>query len=135
MQMFQLQACRLTVLVRAFGGFSRSLHTNALILHQIRSWSNLSKWPTWRTNSLFYNKFIRVLYMFWAMSCSSSGGQILLIQHLLSSRSVSECPLHLCTERPPAESDNNRYCINKIWPPDDEHDVAQNMQRTVTNLL
>ena len=44
---------------------------------------NFSKWPTWRTILLFYNTFITVLYMFRATSCSSSGGQIVLIQHLV----------------------------------------------------
>ena len=37
---------------------------------------------------LFYNTFITVLYMFRATSCSSSGGQIVLIQDLASSHSV-----------------------------------------------
>jgi len=38
---------------------------------------NLRQWPTWRTN---YNTFITILYMymFRAISCSSSGGQIVL---------------------------------------------------------
>ena len=49
-----------------------------------------SKRPTWRTIFfLFYNTFITVLYMFSATSCSSSGGQIVLMQHLVSSLSVS----------------------------------------------
>ena len=38
---------------------------------------------TWRIITLFYNTFITVLYMFRATSCSSSEGQILLIQHLV----------------------------------------------------
>ena len=46
---------------------------------------NFSKWPTWRIILLFYNTFITVLYMFRATPCSSSGGQIVLIQHLVSS--------------------------------------------------
>ena len=46
---------------------------------------NFSKWPTWRTIPLFYNTFITVLYMFRATSCSSSGVQIVLIRHLVSS--------------------------------------------------
>jgi hypothetical protein len=39
-----------------------------------------------------FNTFITVLYMymFRALSCSSSGGQIVLIQHLVSSLSVSD---------------------------------------------
>ena len=34
------------------------------------------------------------MYMFRATSCSSSGGQIVLIQHLVSSLSVSDRPVH-----------------------------------------
>jgi hypothetical protein len=50
--------------------------------------------------------------MFRAKYFSSSGGQILLIQHLVSSLSVSE---------------DTRCCINTIWPPEDEQDIAENM--------
>jgi hypothetical protein len=42
------------------------------------------KWPTGRTILLFCNTFITVLHMFRKTSCSSSGGQFLLIQHLVS---------------------------------------------------
>ena len=105
-----------------------------------------SKWPTWRTIILFYNTFITVLYMFRETSRSSSGGQILLIQHLVSSLSVSGRPVHrlrenckfslnLCTGGPLTESDDTRCCINTIWPPDNEHDVPRNVQRTVINVL
>jgi len=34
------------------------------------------------------------MYMFRAISCSSSGGQIVLIQHLVSSLSVSDRPVY-----------------------------------------
>jgi hypothetical protein len=56
---------------------------------------NLSQWPTWCTN---FNTFITILYMymFRAISCSSSGGQIVLIQLLVSSLSVSDRPVHSC---------------------------------------
>jgi len=39
-----------------------------------------------------FNTFIRIfyMYMFRAISCSSSGGQIVLIQHVVSSLSVSD---------------------------------------------
>jgi hypothetical protein len=42
------------------------------------------------------NTFITVLYMymFRVISCSSSGDQIVLIQHLVSSLSVSDRPVH-----------------------------------------
>ena len=46
---------------------------------------SFSKWTTWHTILLFYNTFITVSYMFRAASCSSSGDQIALIQHLVSS--------------------------------------------------
>jgi hypothetical protein len=41
------------------------------------------------------NTFITILYMymFRAISCSSSGGQIVLIQHLVLSLSVSDRPV------------------------------------------
>ena len=68
--------------------------------------------------------FITILYMymFRAISCSSSGGQIVLIQHLVSSLSVSDCPVHmlrknflsLCTGRSLTDSDDTRRCINTI---------------------
>jgi len=54
---------------------------------------NSCKWPTWRTITLFYHTCITVLYMFREKSCSSSGGQIVLIQHLVSSISLSGRPV------------------------------------------
>jgi len=44
----------------------------------------------------FFNEFITILYMhmFRAISCSSSGGQIVLTQHLVSSLSISDRPVH-----------------------------------------
>jgi hypothetical protein len=41
-----------------------------------------------------FNTLFIILYMFQAKSCSSSGGQIVLIQHLVSSLSVSDRPVH-----------------------------------------
>jgi hypothetical protein len=43
-----------------------------------------------------FNTFITILYMymFRAISCSSSGDQIVLIQHLVLSLSVSARPVH-----------------------------------------
>jgi len=63
-----------------------------------------------------FNTFITVLYiyMFRAISCSSSGGQIVFIQHLVSSLSISDRSVHLCTERSLTESDDTRCCINTI---------------------
>jgi len=63
-----------------------------------------------------YNTFITILYMymFRTISCSSSGGQIVLIQHLVSSLSVSDLPVHRCTGRSltRTKSDDTRCCIN-----------------------
>ena len=71
-----------------------------------------------------FNTFITILYvyMFRAISCSSSGGQIVLIQHLVMSLSVSDRPVHrlrknflnLCTGQSLTESDDTRCCINTI---------------------
>jgi hypothetical protein len=52
------------------------------------------------------------MYKFRAKSSSSSGGQIVLTQHLVSSFTDSE---------------NTRCCINTIWPPEDEQDIARNL--------
>jgi hypothetical protein len=41
-----------------------------------------------------FNTFITILYMFRAIFWSSSGSQIVLIQHLVSSLSVSDRPVH-----------------------------------------
>ena len=59
--------------------------------------------------------------MFRAVPCSSSGGQIVLLQHLVSSLSVNGC----------TESDDTRCCDNTICPPEDGHANARNMSRTV----
>ena len=76
--------------------------------------------------------------MFPAVLCSSSGGQIVLLQPLVSSLSVNDrtvCRLRAdcspfstgilyCTE-----SDDTRGCNNTICLPEDEHSTARNMSR------
>jgi hypothetical protein len=75
--------------------------------------------------------------MFRASTCSSSGGQIVLSQHLVSSLSVqnstdsAESALIRHTVQPFIESDDTRCCDNKICPPEDEHVDARNMSRIV----
>jgi len=77
--------------------------------------------------------------MFRAVSCSSSGGQIVLLQHLVLSLSVNSrtvCPLRVDslnrhTVRPFTESDNTRCCNNTICPPEDEQDTARKMLRII----
>jgi len=55
--------------------------------------------------------------MFRPLTCPSSGGQIVLSQHLLSSLSV----------QPFTESDDIRWCDNTICPPEDGHVNARNI--------
>ena len=62
--------------------------------------------------------------MFRALPCSSSGGQIVLLQPLVSSLSVNDrtvCRLRADshTVRPFTESDDTRCCNNIICPPED----------------
>ena len=78
--------------------------------------------------------------MFRALLCSSSGGQIVLVHHLVSSLSLGDCSVHrssrnLRTEQPPNESDDTRCCTNTICPPEDEHNSARNMYRSIINIL
>jgi len=47
---------------------------------------------------LFYNKCVIFLYMFWALLCSSSGGQNCIIQHPVSSHSVGGRPVRRLRE-------------------------------------
>ena len=78
---------------------------------------------------------ITILYMFRALLCSSSGGSIVYVQHLLPSLSVSgrklqwlrEFSLNQCNVRPLTESDGNRCCTHTIEPPEDGHNNARNM--------
>ena len=76
--------------------------------------------------------------MFRAISCSSSGGQIVLIQYLVSSLSVSDRLIHrlrknLSTGQSLTDSDDTRCCIDTIKPTEDEQRAARNMQRILTH--
>ena len=71
----------------------------------------------------FCNTFITFLYLFRALLRSSSGGQIVLIQCLVSSLSLVDCSVHrlreesslnLCTEQSPKERDDTRCCTNTV---------------------
>jgi len=79
--------------------------------------------------------------MFQASTCPSSGGQIVLSQHLVSSLSINVCTV--CRMRADSaliqhtvqlfiESDDTRCCDNTICPPEDGHVDARNMSRIVT---
>jgi hypothetical protein len=71
--------------------------------------------------------------MFRAILCPSSGSQIVLLQHLVSSLSVKGRTL--CRLRadcsPFTESDDTGGCNNKICPPEDEQSTARNMSRII----
>ena len=78
--------------------------------------------------------------MFRAVPCSSSGGQIVLLQPLVSSLSVNsrtvcrlrvDFALNRHTVRPFTESDDTRGYNNTICTPEDEQGTAQNMLRIV----
>jgi len=82
-----------------------------------------------------YSYNITILYMFRALLCSSSGGSIVYVQHLVPSLSVSgrmlhwlrEFSLYQCNVRLLIESDGTRRCTYTIEPPEDEHNNARNM--------
>ena len=80
--------------------------------------------------------------MFRAVPCSSSVGQIVLLQPLVSSLFVKgpysmpvESGLQSApnrhTVRPFAKSDDTRGCNNTICPPEDEQGTARNMLRII----
>ena len=72
-----------------------------------------------------YNTFIKILYIFRALPCSSSGGlrcnciyaasDIITLCRWLSCAPVKkECFLNRCTGQSPAESDDTRGCIYTV---------------------
>ena len=75
--------------------------------------------------------------MFRAVLCSSSGGQTVLLQHLVSSlckqpysmpvESGLQSALNRHTVRLFTDSDDTRGCNNTICPPEDEQGTARNM--------
>jgi len=75
-----------------------------------------------------YICYTTILNMFRGVRCSSSGGQIVLLQHLVSSLCVNSrtvCILH--TVRLFTEGDDTRGCSDTIFPPEDEQRAARNM--------
>ena len=68
--------------------------------------------------------------MFRTISCSSSAFGIVIFSNWPFSAQVEkelQFFLNLCTERSLTESDDTICCINTIWPPEDEQDIAGNM--------
>jgi len=68
---------------------------------------------------------------------------IVLTQHLVSSLFLGDCSVHrlressrnLCTEQSPKESYDTICCTNTICPSEDEYNSAQNMWRSIINVL
>jgi len=69
--------------------------------------------------------------MFREVPCSSSGGQTVLLQLLVSSLSVNGCTVCRHTVRPFTESDDTSDCNNTICPPEDVQGTARNMLRII----
>jgi hypothetical protein len=75
--------------------------------------------------------------MFRALTCPSSGRQIVLSQNLVSSLSVKGCTdsaesaLIQHTVQPFTERDDTRCCENTICLPEDGHVNARNMSRII----
>ena len=59
------------------------VHSEFYVLLTVRPGTTLGKWPTGCTITLYKTFITVILYMFWATLCSSSGGQTVLIQHLV----------------------------------------------------
>jgi len=86
-----------------------------------------------------YVCYITIFSMFRAAPCSSSGGQIISLQTLVSSHSVNsrtvesglQSALNPHTVRLFTESDDTRVCSDIICPPDDEQGAARNMLKIV----
>jgi hypothetical protein len=86
-----------------------------------------------------YSTFINILRMYRAVRCSSSGGLIVSMQHLISSLCIqmSCLKLHYNNFRHLTclQSDDIRCCIDTIRPPEDEQRTARNMRRILINVL
>jgi hypothetical protein len=56
------------------------------------------------------------------LDCINTASGIVTVCKLLVSAQSS---LNLCTDQPFIESDDTRFCINTVYPPDDEHIVLE----------
>jgi hypothetical protein len=85
-----------------------------------------------------YNTFIKILYMFRALPCSSSGGLIVSMQHLMPALSAGDCPVHRLRKGSfltgAQDSHLQRVTISDAAyiqlqrrPPEDEQGNARNM--------
>jgi len=73
-------------------------------------------------HKFLYSYNVTISYMFRAVLCSYSGGQIVCIQHTVSSLSVRGHGGHAVHWLR-----DTICCIHTILPPEDEHNTARNM--------
>ena len=127
---------------------TKQIRMNKHKTKQYKNTVNSSTRRLFQITNLMHNSFIlqqyvcytTILNMFRAAPCSSSGGQIVLLQPLVSSPSVNsrtvcrlrlQSALHLHTVRLFTEVDDTRGCSSTICPPEDEQGAARNMLRIV----
>ena len=100
-------------------------------LNMARQWHSMLTLTNLTHNSfiLYYNTFIRPLHVssnvvliIRRSNCINTTSGIVTLCKWPSGAQVACAPDGHLTE-----SDNTRVCINTIWPPDDEHDVAGNI--------
>jgi hypothetical protein len=83
----------------------------------------LNEVSSWRNFSSNFDVSLTV-----HLSITLANGQ--LDAQIFNTRLRQNClqfSLNLFTGRSLAESDDTRCCINTIWPPEDEQDIARNM--------
>ena len=76
-----------------------------------------------------YNTFIKILYMFRALPCLSSGGlrlNCIYMQPLVSSLSAGDCPLHRLRKQRVTKPEA-AYIQLRRRPPEDEQGNVRNM--------
>ena len=93
--------------------FSTNLSETYLILRRTGRGINFTS-VTNLMHKFLYSYNVTVLYMFRAVLCSSSGGQIVCMQHMVSSLSMSGRGGRARPPRPLIESDDTICCIHKI---------------------
>jgi len=88
-------------------------------------------------NLFTYNTVIKILYMFRALPCSSSGYVVIVyMQPLVSSLSAGDCPVHRLRKNLTGAQDSHLQTVTipeaayiqlRRSPPEDEQGNARNM--------
>ena len=123
--------------------YSRCSHARARARAHTRTHCRLFQITNIMHNSFIFQQYVcytTLLNMFRAARCSSSGGQTVSPQPLVSSPSVNsrtvcrwraDSALHLHTARLITKGDDTRGCGDTICPPEDEQRALRNMLRSV----